>query len=118
MIERIARTLQRGEEIGVFRAGIDPNTFYISISALSFFYLSNIYTLGAALDIDMADGVPILADPLSGLDPAEAADANELAAALRAALAAERLTLNAKISVVVDGGAADDGQRAAGVVPF
>jgi TetR/AcrR family transcriptional regulator len=53
LIERIAQTLQRGEEIGVFRAGIDPNNFYISISALSFFYFSNIYTLGAALDIDM-----------------------------------------------------------------
>jgi TetR/AcrR family transcriptional regulator len=53
LIERIAQTLRRGEEVGVFRAGIDPNNFYISISALSFFYFSNIYTLHAALDIDM-----------------------------------------------------------------
>jgi TetR/AcrR family transcriptional regulator len=53
LIERIAQTLQRGAEIGVFRAGMDPNNFYISISALSFFYFSNIHTLRAALDIDM-----------------------------------------------------------------
>ncbi len=53
LIERIAQTLRRGEEVGAFRAGIDPNNFYISISALSFFYFSNIYTLHAALDIDM-----------------------------------------------------------------
>jgi TetR/AcrR family transcriptional regulator len=53
LIERIAKTLRRGEELGVFRAGIEPNNFYISISALSFFYFSNVYTLRAALDIDM-----------------------------------------------------------------
>jgi TetR/AcrR family transcriptional regulator len=53
LIERIAQTLRRGEELGVFRAGIEPNNFYISISALSFFYFSNVYTLRAALDIDM-----------------------------------------------------------------
>jgi len=53
LIENIARTLRRGEEVGVFRAGVDPNNFYISISALSFFYFSNVYTLHAALDIDL-----------------------------------------------------------------
>jgi TetR/AcrR family transcriptional regulator len=53
LIERIAQTLRRGEEVGVFRPGIDPNNFYISISALSFFYFPNIYTLNAALDINM-----------------------------------------------------------------
>lgn len=53
LIERIAQTLQRGEDLGVFRPGIDANNFYISISGLSFFYFSNIYTLHAALDIDM-----------------------------------------------------------------
>lgn len=53
LIERIAKTLRRGEEMGIFRAGIDANNFYISISALSFFYFSNVYTLHAALDIDM-----------------------------------------------------------------
>jgi TetR/AcrR family transcriptional regulator len=53
LIENIARTLRRGAEVGVFRAGIDPNNFYISISALSFFYFSNAYTLNAALDIDL-----------------------------------------------------------------
>jgi TetR/AcrR family transcriptional regulator len=53
LIERIAQTLRRGEETGVFRSGIDPHNVYISISALSFFYFSNIYTLNAALEIEM-----------------------------------------------------------------
>jgi len=60
----------------------------------------------AALDIDTVDGVPVIAGPLSGLDPAETADASEPAATLRAALAAERLRLSPKIAVVIDGGGA------------
>lgn len=58
----------------------------------------------AALDIDVADGVPIVTNPLSGLDPAEIGDANALAATLRSALAAGHLTLSPKIAVVIDGG--------------
>lgn len=58
----------------------------------------------AVLDIDAVDGVPVVTNPLSGLDPTEAADAGELAATLRAALAAEPFRLDHKIAVVVDGG--------------
>lgn len=53
LIAKIARTLKRGEEQGIFRSGIDPYQLYISISALRFFYFSNAYTLEAALDIEL-----------------------------------------------------------------
>jgi precorrin-3B synthase len=57
----------------------------------------------AALDIDFAEGVPVLADPLPG-DPSALLDANGLAAALRRAIAGAGFTLAPKVSVVVDGG--------------
>src|SRR5262245_15474408 len=61
----------------------------------------------AALDIDINDGVPVLADPLPG-DPAALIDANRLAARLRATIAEARLALAPKVSVVVDGGGSVD----------
>ena len=61
----------------------------------------------AALGIAAEDGVPILCNPLAGLDPAEIFDATALAAALRRALTQQSLVerLDPKVSVVVDGGA-------------
>jgi precorrin-3B synthase len=60
----------------------------------------------AALDIDAGDGVPILTDPLAGLEPASAIDAHELGDALRQRLAATSFAamLGPKVSVVIDGG--------------
>jgi precorrin-3B synthase len=62
----------------------------------------------AAIEFDGADHVPVISDPLAGLDPDEALHANVLAEALRHTLAATGLTakLSPKISVVLDGGAA------------
>jgi precorrin-3B synthase len=62
----------------------------------------------AALGIAAHDGVPVIADPLAGLDPTELIDAGALAAELRSALAAAPLTkpLNPKVSVAIDGGGA------------
>ena len=57
----------------------------------------------ATLDVEINDGVPILADPLPD-DPASLIDANRLAAQLRATIAEARLALAPKVSVVVDGG--------------
>jgi precorrin-3B synthase len=60
----------------------------------------------AALGIAASDGIPVLVDPLSGLDPVETFEASALAADLRAALAASSFAsrLAAKVSVIVDGG--------------
>jgi precorrin-3B synthase len=57
----------------------------------------------AALDIDIAEGVPVLADPLPN-DPSTLLDANGVAAELRRAIARAGLTLAPKVSVVIDGG--------------
>lgn len=46
-VAMIAAILERGEQSGVFRRGVDAVQLYISIAALSCFYLSNNYTLSA-----------------------------------------------------------------------
>jgi TetR/AcrR family transcriptional regulator len=43
----IDETLKRGERAGVFKSGVDPVQFYISLAALCFFYHANIHTLSA-----------------------------------------------------------------------
>jgi precorrin-3B synthase len=60
----------------------------------------------AALGIPAQDGVPVIADPLAGLDPREVINAGGLATELRAALAGQSFgqRLAPKISVAIDGG--------------
>jgi precorrin-3B synthase len=62
----------------------------------------------AALNIAASDTVPVLSNPLAGLDGDEILDASETAAALRRALAKTPLPrhLAPKVSVVIDGGGA------------
>jgi len=62
----------------------------------------------AALDIAAEDGVPILCNPLAGLDAEEIFDSNAPAADLRHALAQRSMAakLGAKVSVAIDGGGA------------
>ena len=62
----------------------------------------------AALDIAADDGVPVLCDPLAGLDAGETFDSASLAAELRGAIAQSALAtkLSPKVSVVIDGGGA------------
>ena len=62
----------------------------------------------ARLRIAAHDGVPVIADPLAGLDPTELVDASALAADLRTALAAQPFAqrLAPKIAVTIDGGGA------------
>jgi precorrin-3B synthase len=62
----------------------------------------------ASLGIEGSDGIPVIGNPLSGLDLGGILDAHALAADLRKALAAASLgsRLAAKVSVAVDGGGA------------
>src|SRR6202140_3969385 len=64
----------------------------------------------AALGIAAEDGIPVLINPLAGLDVEDIIDAGVLAADLRLALAQRSLTpeLSAKVSVAIDGGGAVD----------
>jgi AcrR family transcriptional regulator len=47
VIQTLAEVLKRGQRAGVFRPGVDALQLYISIAALSYFYLSNNQTLSA-----------------------------------------------------------------------
>jgi AcrR family transcriptional regulator len=52
-IAAIGRVYQRGVKSGAFRAGLDPLDIHASISALSFFNVSNRHTFGVIFKCDM-----------------------------------------------------------------
>jgi AcrR family transcriptional regulator len=52
-IAAIQNLYQRGVKRGVFRAGLDPVDIHASISALSFFNVSNRHTFGLIFKLDM-----------------------------------------------------------------
>ena len=52
-VATIGELLKRGEQRGVIRPGIDPVQLYISIAALSYFYLSNNHTLSTIFVRDL-----------------------------------------------------------------
>ena len=54
LIETLGTVLARGREACVFRSGVDPLQLYISIAALSYFYLGNNHTLSAVFGRDLA----------------------------------------------------------------
>ncbi|NGM22523.1 TetR/AcrR family transcriptional regulator [Roseomonas stagni] len=49
----IERQLARGRELGVFRAEVDAQELFITITGLSYFYLSNRHTLSVILRTDL-----------------------------------------------------------------
>ena len=56
LIQTLDKVLEQGRAIGLFRGGIDPLQLYISIAALSFFYLSNRHTLSVVFGRDLQSG--------------------------------------------------------------
>jgi TetR/AcrR family transcriptional regulator len=50
LVTSIREILARGESEGVFRRGVDPVQLYISITAQSYFHVSNRHTLSAMFD--------------------------------------------------------------------
>jgi TetR/AcrR family transcriptional regulator len=52
LIDQIRKILDEGVAQGVFKKNIDPIHLYVSFSALAYHYVSNRYTLNAALGID------------------------------------------------------------------
>ncbi|HEX5477102.1 MAG TPA: TetR/AcrR family transcriptional regulator [Burkholderiales bacterium] len=53
LLDMIGRLLERGARAGVFRGGVDPVQFYITIASLGYFYLSNRHTLSAIFRRDL-----------------------------------------------------------------
>ena len=54
VIETLATVLARGSDDGLFRGGVDALQLYVSIAALSYFYLGNNHTLSAVFGRDLA----------------------------------------------------------------
>jgi AcrR family transcriptional regulator len=54
VIETLAEVLARGKRQGEFRGNVDALQLYISIAALSYFYLGNNHTLSAVFGRDLA----------------------------------------------------------------
>jgi precorrin-3B synthase len=80
----------------------------IQIRGLSAASAPRLATAVATLGITAVDGIPVLTNPLAGLDAAQIIDTGALAADLRHALAHSSLAqrLSAKVSVAIDGGGA------------
>jgi len=53
LISEISQILERGHAAGVIRGGVDPVQLYITIAAVSYFYLSNMATLSVIFDRDL-----------------------------------------------------------------
>jgi AcrR family transcriptional regulator len=54
LIETLGEVLERGRSSGVFRRDVDALQLYVSIAALSYFYLSNNQTLSAVFGRNLA----------------------------------------------------------------
>jgi TetR/AcrR family transcriptional regulator len=61
LISGLKAILLRGERAGVFRAGLEAQDLYSSISALCYFTFSNAHTLSAAFGQDLATPVALAA---------------------------------------------------------
>lgn len=55
VLESLARTLQRGVEEGMFRAGIEVIDLHMLMSSFCFYRVSNRHTFGEIFQIDLAD---------------------------------------------------------------
>ncbi len=55
--DNIREIVQRGQEAGVFRGGIDPAEVYITLVALNYYSLSNRFTLSTVLARDLMNPV-------------------------------------------------------------
>jgi AcrR family transcriptional regulator len=55
LVASIESSLRRGVAAGLFRGGVDPIQLYVSITAMSYFHVSNRHTLSAMFDKDLGE---------------------------------------------------------------
>lgn len=55
LVASIESILRRGVAAGLFRTGVDPIQLYVSITAMSYFHVSNRHTLSAMFDKDLGE---------------------------------------------------------------
>ncbi len=61
VVETTQRILDRGVALGIFRDDVDPMQLHMSLSALSFYYVSNAHTFAYVFGFDMTDPANIAA---------------------------------------------------------
>ncbi|MDP9900810.1 TetR family transcriptional regulator [Variovorax ginsengisoli] len=54
LLKTLSDIVERGQQAGLFRAGIDPMQLYITIAGCAYFYLSNIHTLSVGFNAQLA----------------------------------------------------------------
>lgn len=55
LVSNIESILRRGVAAGIFRSGVDPIQLYVTITAFSYFHVSNKHTLSLMFDKDLGD---------------------------------------------------------------
>ena len=60
LVDALKRIIAKGEAQGVFRSNVDPVDLYITISGLSYFYISNKHTLSYLFEQDLMEPKRIL----------------------------------------------------------
>ena len=55
LVASIESILRRGRAAGLFRSDVDPIQLYVTITAMSYFHVSNRYTLSAMFEKDLGD---------------------------------------------------------------
>jgi TetR/AcrR family transcriptional regulator, upper aerobic nicotinate degradation pathway regulator len=55
LIERASTLLQAGQQAGLFRQDADPQRVLMTVMSLGFFYLSNQFTTGYWLGVDLME---------------------------------------------------------------
>lgn len=53
LLKTLSDIVERGQQAGLFRAGIDPMQLYITIAGCAYFYLSNIHTLSVGFNTQL-----------------------------------------------------------------
>ncbi|MCA8203783.1 TetR family transcriptional regulator [Burkholderia sp. AU33545] len=55
IVAKLGNVLMRGQKAGLFRSDVDPLRFYVTLSGLGYYIVSNRFTLAATLDRDFSE---------------------------------------------------------------
>ena len=55
IVAKLGNVLMRGQKAGLFRSDVDPLRFYVTLSGLGYYIVSNRFTLAATLGRDFSD---------------------------------------------------------------
>lgn len=55
IVAKLGNVLMRGQKAGLFRSDVDPLRFYVTLSGLGYYIVSNRFTLAATLGRDFTD---------------------------------------------------------------